>query len=192
MESFKNSPLYLFETADQWRDWLDKNHSLTPCVWLKLAKKGSDVTTLSYEQARNTAIAYGWIDGLINGLDKDVYLTRFTPRKPKSVWSKANREVAEGLIESGRMQPSGMACVEAARKGGMWERAYDGASTMAVPEDFQRALDVDPLAAKAFDALNAANRYAFLWRIQTAGSQESREKRINNYIKMLAAGDVFH
>jgi len=124
MESFKNSPLYLFETADQWRDWLDKNHSLTPCVWLKLAKKGSAVTTLSYEQARNTAIAYGWIDGLINGLDKDVYLTRFTPRKPKSVWSKANREVAEGLIESGRMQPSGMACVEAARKGGMWERAF--------------------------------------------------------------------
>jgi uncharacterized protein YdeI (YjbR/CyaY-like superfamily) len=168
------------------------NHGLETAVWIKLAKKDSGATSLSYEEARDIAIAFGWIDGLINRYDHHFYLTRFTPRKTKSLWSKTNCLVAEELISSGAMHPSGLAHVISAKRDGRWDRAYDGASTMTVPDDFQTALTENPAAATAFDQLNAANRYAFLYRIRTASTPQIRLSRIRKYIDMLSAGQKFH
>ena len=191
METLKNLPVETFATAREWADWLAGRRN-APGVWIKLAKKGATLKTLTYEEAREEAIRAGWIDGQINRYDAECYLTRFSPRKAKSVWSKINRTLAEELIEQGRMLPAGLAQYRAAQADGRLDAAYEGQATITVPEDFQRALAACPVAEAFFNGLNKANRYSYLWRIQTAAKPETRSARIVKFIKMLESGEMFH
>src|SRR5688572_20350776 len=148
MKHFKGLPIYLF-ASKEWEDWLHKNYAQQDGVWLQFAKKNSGATSITYEQARAAALQYGWIDGLVSRIDDTYYAMRFTPRRAKSVWSKINCELVEGFIAAGKMQPSGMAQVEAAKNDGRWDAAYEGQATITLQDDFKKALDADP-KAKAF------------------------------------------
>ena len=150
-----------------------------------MAKKGSGITTVSYDQAVEVALCFGWIDSQSHSLDSQYYLQKFSPRRPKSKWSKVNCTKAEALIAAGRMQPAGLKQVELARADGRWEAAYDPQSTIAIPDDLQRELDHNPLARAFFAELNAVNRYAILHRIQDAKKPETRLVRIHKYVDML-------
>lgn len=154
-------------------------------MWLKLAKKRTGIDTVSYAEAVEAALCYGWIDGQGAAYDDTYWLQKFTPRGARSVWSKLNRVKAMELIAQGRMAPAGIAAVEAAQRDGRWERAYDPPSTASVPEDFQRALDANPTAAEFFATLNRTNRYAMLYRIQDAKKPETRARRIDKFVQML-------
>jgi len=191
IRTYKELPLLCFSEQGLWHDWLMENHALISQVWLQFAKKGSGKKTITYEEARESALCFGWIDSTINRLDDDYYVMRFTIRQPKSVWSKINCEIVEALIASGKMQPAGLKHVVDAQADGRWDRAYDGASKMSVPEDFLAALEHNSAAAMNFDALDSSNRYAFLWRIQTS-SPDTRAKKILRYVDMLENGVVFH
>lgn len=191
-EMHKDLPVILPTSFKEWVVWLKANGQQEDGVWVKLAKKGSGVESVTYEEAREGAIMYGWIDGLINAYDEKVYVTRFTPRRPKGLWSKINRTIAEQLIEEGKMTAAGLAAVEAARADGRWDAAYDSPSAMKIPKDFQVALEKSPKAQAFFEGVNKANRYAILYRIHTAHKPETRATRITAIIKMLEAGNVFH
>jgi len=169
-----------------------KNHASSDGVWLLIAKSGADRPTVSYQQAVESALCYGWIDGQKKALDSQYWLQRFTPRRARSLWSKANRAKAEALIQSGRMKPSGLAEVDRAKSDGRWDSAYDGARTSAVPPDLQSALDARPNAHAFFSTLDGANRYAVLWRVQTARTAETRSRRIEVLVEMLARGEKIH
>lgn len=192
IETFKDLPLLIMSSQQEWFDWLDKNHDKVPAVWVMFAKKNSGEQTITYEETREGALMYGWIDGLANGFDDKFHVQRWTPRRPKGVWSKINRGIAEELIKQGKMKPSGLKEVEAAKQDGRWDAAYEGQATITVPEDFQRALDANKRAREFFATINKTNRYAFLWRIHTAKRPETRAKRIEKFIGMLERGEVFH
>jgi uncharacterized protein YdeI (YjbR/CyaY-like superfamily) len=161
-------------------------------VWLKLAKKGSSSTSLTYPSALAVALAWGWIDGQKNKFDDAWWLQRFTPRTPKSPWSKINRAKAEALIASGSMEAPGLAEVERAKRDGRWERAYDGARSSSVPADLAAALARNARARAFFEALDAANRYAILYRVQTAKKPETRAERIARFVAMCAKHETIH
>lgn len=185
-------PVILFESEEAWEAWLAENHEASPGVWLRLAKKGSGLDSLSYSQALDVALCYGWIDSQKKSYDEQSWLQRFTPRGPKSVWSKINREKVEQLINSGRMKPAGLRAVEAAKQDGRWDAAYDSQRNATVPDDFQAELDKHPEARAFFATLNSANRYAILYRLQTAKKAETRAKRIRQFIEMLEKKETFH
>jgi uncharacterized protein YdeI (YjbR/CyaY-like superfamily) len=178
-------PIILFEGQKEWADWLDQHHDGSAGVWLRLAKKASGIQSISYEEAVEVALGYGWIDGQKKSYDDTSWLQKFTPRGAKSIWSKINREKAERLIASGQMKPAGLRAVEAAKQDGRWEAAYDSQSRATVPDDFQTELDKHAEAKAFFATLNSANRYAILWRIQTAKKAETRARRIQQFIEML-------
>ena len=192
METFKDLPILHFDEQAAWHDWLEEHHAGPQGVWLKFAKKSSGKTSITYDQAIEEALCYGWIDGQSNSYDSEYWLQKFTARKPKSVWSKINVGKAEVLIKNGRMQPAGLATVEAAKQDGRWEAAYEGSSTMKVPEDFQAALDAHPKAKAFYETLNKTNTYAFCWRVQTAVRPATRQARIEKFIGMLERGEKFH
>ena len=175
-----------------WESWLAEHHASSPGVWLKIAKKGSGTPGLSYPEALEIALCFGWIDGQKGGLDDEHWLQRFTPRKPGGRWSKINTDKAAELIEAGRMRPAGMREVELAREDGRWDAAYAGQRDMAVPDDLERALAADGAARAFFATLSSANRYAILYRIGDAKRPETRVKRIAKYVAMLAAGETIH
>lgn len=179
-------------SARAFETWLRKNHSASDGVWLEIAKPGAPEATISYAEAVDVALCYGWIDGQKKGKDAAYWLQRFTPRRARSIWSKANREKAEALVAAGRMQSSGQAEIDRAKADGRWDAAYDGARTAAVPPDLQAALDAQPKARAFFATLNAANRYAVLWRVQTAKKPETRASRIEKLVAMLARGEKIH
>jgi uncharacterized protein YdeI (YjbR/CyaY-like superfamily) len=185
-------PVLAFDTAKGWERWLARNHAATSGLWLKFAKKGTDATTVTYPEAVEVALCYGWIDGQAAPFDDSFWLQRFTPRGPRSKWSQINCARAERLIESGRMQPAGLAAVEAARQDGRWEQAYAPPSTATVPADLQEALDNNPAAAEFFATLNGSNRYAVLYRIQDAKRAETRARRIAKLVEMLARNEKIH
>jgi uncharacterized protein YdeI (YjbR/CyaY-like superfamily) len=185
-------PTLPFETKKKWADWLAKQHDKSAGVWLKLAKKGSGIPSVTYEEALEVALCYGWIDGQKNGFDDKYWLQKFTPRGPKSIWSKINTEKAERLIVSGDMKPAGLKAIEAAKADGRWEAAYSSQKNMTVPDDFQAALDNNKKAKAFFGRLNSANRYAILFRIQTAKRPETRAKRIQQFIEMLERGEKLY
>ena len=166
MDAYKNLPIAAFASVAEWEAWLSANQD-APGIWMQYAKKGSGTATITCEESRDLAIAYGWIDGLLNTYDQTNYLRRFTPRARKSGWSKVNCAVAEKLVAEGQMQPAGLAQGEAAKADGRWERAYDSQSTLQVPNDFQAALDAVPNAAAFFAILGATARYPFLYSLQT-------------------------
>jgi uncharacterized protein YdeI (YjbR/CyaY-like superfamily) len=185
-------PVLGFADAGAWESWLAQQHGSSPGVWLKIAKKGSEATGVSYPEALEVALCYGWIDGQKGALDGEYWLQRFTPRKPGSRWSKINTEKAGELIEAGRMQPAGMREVELAREDGRWDAAYAGQRSAAVPEDLERALAGNEAARAFFATLSSVNRYAILHRIGEAKRPETRARRIAKYVAMLAAHETIY
>jgi uncharacterized protein YdeI (YjbR/CyaY-like superfamily) len=182
----------LFRNAKAFEAWLRKHHAKSDGLWLKIAKRGADEPSVTYAEAVEIALCWGWIDGQKKGLDEQHFLQRFTPRRARSIWSKINVDKVAALIEAGRMQPAGHAQVEAAKADGRWAQAYDGAKTATVPDDLLAALAANPPAKAFFATLNASNRYAVLWRIQTAVKPETRARRIAQLVDMLARGEVIH
>lgn len=178
-------PIIPFASCGAWEAWLAEHHASSDGLWLKIAKKGSGVETVSYAEALDAALCYGWIDGQKGRFD-DYWLQRFTPRKPRSKWSKINRDKATKLIEEGRMKPAGLREVERTRADGRWDAAYESQSVATVPEDLQRELDENDTAREVFATLDGANRYAILYRIQDAKKPETRARRIAKYVAMLA------
>lgn len=189
MEMHKDLPVLLFTSQDDWRAWLDTHHTQPTGIWMKFAKKASGKSSISYDQAIEEALCYGWIDGIVNAYNDDYWLQKFVARKPKSVWSKINVAKVEALIKSGKMQPAGLATVETAKQNGNWDNAYAGSSTMTIPEDFQAALDKNPKAKAFYQTLNKTNTYAFCWQVHTAKRPETRKARIEKFITMLNNGE---
>jgi uncharacterized protein YdeI (YjbR/CyaY-like superfamily) len=182
----------LFRNAKAFEAWLKKHHAKSDGLWLMIAKRGADEPSVTYAEAVEIALCWGWIDGQKKGLDEQHFLQRFTPRRARSIWSKINVDKVAALIEAGRMEPAGLAQVEAAKADGRWAQAYDGAKTATVPDDLVAALAAIPPAKAFFATLNASNRYAVLWRIQTAVKPETRARRIAQLVDMLARGEVIH
>ena len=174
-----------FPHIEEWENWLKDNHDSAKGIWLKLAKKSSGIPSITYEEAVNEALCYGWIDSHKKGFDDHWWLQKFTPRRPNSIWSKRNREKIEALMAGGKMEPAGLKAVEDAKANGQWESAYDSPNNAAIPDDFQAALDNSPDAKEFYATLNSRNTYAILHRIQTAKKPETRQERIGKMIKML-------
>ena len=175
----------LFRDPKAWAAWLQKNHDKSGGVWLRIAKKGAKIRSISYDDALEGALSYGWIDAQKKSYDQEAWLQRFSPRGPRSIWSKINRKKAQALIEDGQMKPAGMRAVERARENGQWERAYDGQRGIEVPPDLQKEFKAHPAAKTFFQGLNSVNRYAILHRIQMAKKPETRARRIRQFVEML-------
>ena len=186
-------PLTLaFASAEAWDRWLTAYHAASPGLWLKLAKKASGLASVDYAGALEVALTWGWIDGQKAPLDEVHWLQRFTPRRARSLWSKVNREKVAALEKAGRMKPPGRAAVAAAKRDGRWAQAYDSPSRATVPPDLARALAREPRANTRFRALDATNRYAILYRVHTAKKAETRARRIEILVAMLARGETLH
>ncbi len=181
----KDLPIVPFASRDAWEAWLEEHHAASDGLWLKIAKKGSGIETVSYTEALDVALCYGWIDGQKASFDDCYWLQRFTPRRPRSKWSKVNREKATELIKRGEMKPAGLREVERATQDGRWDAAYDAQSTATVPDDLRREFDKNEVARKFFSTLDSRNRYAILYQIQDAKKPETRARRIEKYVAML-------
>jgi uncharacterized protein YdeI (YjbR/CyaY-like superfamily) len=188
----QEAPIVSFESAQSWRAWLAKNHGASKGVWLRLFKKASGKPTVTYDEALDDALCFGWIDGQLQKYDDESWLRKFTPRRPGSVWSKRNREHVERLIKTKQMQPSGLAVIELSKQDGQWDAAYDSAKNMEIPEDFLQELAKDKQAEAFFRTLNKANLYAIAWRLQTAKRPETRQRRMAAILTMLAEGKKLH
>lgn len=182
----------LVPDATAWRDWLDTHHADHPGVWLVLHKKGGKTTALTYADALDEALCFGWIDGQIARRDNESYRQRFTPRRPNSAWSARNVEHVARLTQAGRMQPAGISAVGAAKANGRWQAAYRGQADTQVPPDLAQALATNPAAAATFDQLDAANRYAIVYRLNSVNRQATRERKLAAYVEMLARGQSLH
>ncbi|MET0387189.1 MAG: YdeI/OmpD-associated family protein [Polyangiales bacterium] len=185
-------PTLQFGDAAGWLSWLERNHDRAPGLWIKLAKKASGDRSVSYDEALDGALRWGWIDGQKRSFDERAWLQKFTPRSARSVWSKINRDKALALIARGEMQSPGLAEVERAQRDGRWDAAYDSPRNAQIPADLAAALAAAPRAAEFFAKLNAANRYAILWRVQQAKREDTRKKRIDMFIAMLARREKLH
>ena len=181
-----------FETQQDWETWLKEHHADTKGIWLKLAKKAAGTPSVSYAEALDSALCYGWIDGQKASFDDKYWLQKFTPRGARSIWSKVNCDKATALIAEGRMQLAGLRQVELAKSDGRWETAYESQSKITIPDDFQRELDKNQRAKEFFSTLDSANRYAVLFRIQTAKKPETRSARIQKFIEMLSQHQKLH
>ncbi len=181
-----------FPTEQSFEFWLNKNHSSVPGIWIRFFKKDSDKKTITYTEAVDVALCYGWIDSQLKKYDAESYIQKFTPRGPKSIWSKINTERVARLRTEKRMQPSGTAQVTAAKKDGRWDRAYESSKNMTIPEDFSNMLKKDKKAFAFFKTLNKANIYAIAWRLHTAEKPETRSKREKSILAMLHEGKSFH
>jgi uncharacterized protein YdeI (YjbR/CyaY-like superfamily) len=186
------APVRLFLNREAWDVWLEKNHRKHEGLWLRLAKKGSGMQSVTYGEALDVALAYGWIDGQKRPESEQTWLQRFVPRGARSIWSKINREKALALIASGGMKAAGLEAVDQAKKSGRWESAYDSPKGAEVPSDFQAALDASPRAGGFFQGLDRANRYAMLFRIQTVKKAETRARKIVEFVGMLERGERIH
>lgn len=185
-------PVLAFPDAEALEAWLAAQASGSPGFWLKLAKKGSGIASVSKAEAIDVALCHGWIDGRLNPYDEASWLIRFTPRRPRGKWSEVNRVRAEALIAAGRMRPAGLAEVGAAKADGRWDSAYAPQSRAEPPADLQAALDSSPRAAAFFATLKGANRYAVIYRVLDAKRAETRAKRIAKFIAMLERGETLH
>jgi uncharacterized protein YdeI (YjbR/CyaY-like superfamily) len=192
METFKDLPVLAFETQQAFHGWLDQHHADAGAFWLRLYKKGSGKPTVTYAEALDEALCYGWIDSTKQAYDAESFLQRFSPRKPRSVWSKVNQEHVARLTEAGRMQPAGLRTIEEAKRNGLWEKAYEPASRITVPEDLQARLELDAEARAFFETLDKTNRYAILYRIQSAAKPETRLKRLDWAMELLKRGEKIY
>jgi uncharacterized protein YdeI (YjbR/CyaY-like superfamily) len=185
-------PLLTFADAAEFERWLDQHGEGAAGAWLRFAKQGAPETTLNKSDAIDCALAHGWVDGQLGRVDERFFKTRFTPRRAKSAWSKANRERAERLEQAGRMRPAGRRQVELAKADGRWAAAYAGQGEAAPEADLNAALDAEPKARDLFDALDSANRFSILYRVQQARTPEKRAAKIAEMVAMLARGDTIH
>lgn len=185
-------PELLVLDAAGWRDWLGTHHDGSPGVRLVLHKVGGDVTTLTYAQALDEALCVGWIDGQVGKRDAGSFLQRFTPRRPRSPWSARNTEHVARLLAEGRLQPAGLAAVDAAKADGRWDAAYAGPATMTVSEDLASAVAAVPAAQAMWDVLTSANRYSLLWRLSQVKRADTRARKITEFVAMLASGETLH
>ncbi len=185
-------PVKTFKTAAEWRQWLTAHHATSTGIWLRIFKKHAGKETVCHGAALDEALCFGWIDGQKARYDDESWLQKFTPRRPKSLWSKRNREHVARLVKDERMTPPGLAEVQAAKSDGRWDRAYDPAVTMEVPEDFIRDLKKDKAAYAFFMTLNNANTYAIGWRLQTALRPETRQRRKAQLLALMKAGKRLH
>lgn len=184
-------PVILFESQEKWTEWLEENQG-TAGLWVRLAKKASGIKSIDYFEALEVALCYGWIDGLKRPWDDVSWVQRFSPRKPASKWSKINKEKALKLIDSGRMRPSGMEIIEISKKKGTWDTAYDSQKNTKMPDDLQAELGKNPEAAEFFNSLNSVNRYAIIYRLQTARTPEIRANKLAGFIDMLNQKKKIH
>lgn len=182
-------PTRAFASQKDWAKWLDKEHAESDGVWIKFAKKASGIPSVDYAQALDVALCYGWIDGQLKRVDDTYYVQKFTPRRARSKWSKVNIGKVEKLIAEGKMKPAGQAQVDAAKADGRWDAAYDSPSTATVPPDLQAALDKKPSARRTFETLSSSQRYSILYSVQDAKRPETRERRIQKFVDMLARGE---
>jgi uncharacterized protein YdeI (YjbR/CyaY-like superfamily) len=185
-------PKIAFASEAEWEQWLERNHAESPGVWVKMAKKGSGIDSVSYPGVLESALCFGWIDGRREALDATHFLQRFTPRRSRSRWSRINREKAERLMADGRMRPAGVVEVQRAKTDGRWDAAYAGQKTSSVPDDLQRELDARPEAKAFFAQLSSQNRYAILYRLQEAKKPETRARRLAKFVAMLEAGEAIY
>lgn len=185
-------PVRCFATQSAWAKWLEENHRSSEGLWLRLAKKGTALRSVTYGEALEVALCYGWIDGQKRGESEQAWLQRFLARSPNSMWPKINREKVVALIASGRMKPAGFEAIEAAKKTRRWDSAYDSPRAATVPEDFQAALNASSRAREFFDSLDGANRYAVLFRIQTVKKAETRARKIREFVEMLERNEKIH
>jgi uncharacterized protein YdeI (YjbR/CyaY-like superfamily) len=192
MDPKPDDPVEFFAKQSDFERWLRKNHAKASCVWVKMAKKKSGLTSVTWDECVDVALCYGWIDGQGKSLDDTYTLQRYTPRGKRSKWSKLNRERVSRLIEEGRMQPAGLAEVERAKADGRWDAAYDSPSTATVPDDLAKALAKSAKARKFFESLNSSNRYAILYRLQEAKKPETRARRLERFVEMLKNSEKLH
>lgn len=192
MEIKSELPILPFASQAKFADWLAKQHDKSAGLWLKIAKKDSGISTVTYAEALEVALCYGWIDGQKGSYDEKYFLQKFTPRRPKSIWSKINVEKVEQLIKDGKMKPAGLKAVEAAKADGRWAKAYDSQKSASVPEDFQAALNKSKKAKAFFETLNSVNRYAILFRIHNVRKAETRMKKIKQFIEMLEKNEKIY
>jgi uncharacterized protein YdeI (YjbR/CyaY-like superfamily) len=192
MDEKQGLPILPFASPRKWEDWLAKHHETSKGLWLKLAKKDSGIDSVTYAEALDVALCYGWIDGQKGSFDDTYWLQKFTPRTPRSKWSKVNRDKVTVLIKEKRMKPAGLAAVDLAKADGRWDAAYDSQSKASVPEDLQKEFDRNPAAAAFFATLDSANRYAVLYRVQEAKKPETRARRIEKLVAMLERGEKIH
>jgi len=191
-EIHKGDEIRLFETGAAWQRWLERHHADTAGLWLKFAKKDSAHRSLSLGEAIEVALCLGWIDSRKEGWDGDFWILRFTPRGARSRWSQINCAKVESLVAAGRMQAAGLAEIERAKSDGRWEAAYAPQSQATVPDDLRVALDAQPAADAFFKTLSAQNRYSILHRIAEAKKPETRARRIEKFVAMLAEGKTLH
>ena len=191
-DRLEDKPTLAFKNGDAWAKWLETNHAKSSGVWLRMAKKASGIESITYAEALDVALAYGWIDGQSKSEGETHWVQKFTPRSARSIWSKRNCEKALGMIERGEMRPSGLAEVERAKKDGRWGRAYDSPSKSTVPNDLGAALSKSKRAKSFFESLDSRNRYAILFRLQTAKKPETRAKRLKLFVEMLKRGEKLH
>jgi uncharacterized protein YdeI (YjbR/CyaY-like superfamily) len=188
----EDPPVLRFKNQKAWERWLSRNHAKSTGVWLRLAKKGSDIQSLTHGEALDSALCYGWIDAHKKPESPQAWLERFTPRGQRSIWSKINRQKATALAECGRMHPAGLSEMQRAQEDGRWDAAYDSPRSATVPQDFQAALDKSAKAKAFFAALESRNRYAILFRIQTVKKAETRARKISQFIAMLERHEKIH
>jgi uncharacterized protein YdeI (YjbR/CyaY-like superfamily) len=181
-----------FKDAQKWREWLVKNHSKTNGIWMRIYKKDSETTSISYQEALEQALCFGWIDGQKKTYDTHSFLQKFTPRRSKSLWSKRNIELISKLTEAGLMAPAGLEEVAGAKSDGRWDAAYDKPSQMVVPGYFLKELRKHPKALQFFKTLNKTNTYAIAWRLVTAKTEQTRQRRQDKILTMLQAGEKIH
>lgn len=181
-----------FASQAEWEAWLDAEHAASDGVWVKFAKKGSGVESVTYAEALDVALCYGWIDSQVKAHDERFYLQKFTPRRSRSKWSQINRDKVERLIAEGRMRPAGLAQVELAKADGRWDAAYASPATIEVPQDLQAALEASPRAAEFWAGLNKANRYAIVYGLEDAKKPETRERRLAKFVGMLERGEKLY
>lgn len=184
-------PIELFVTVNDWRTWLEQHHTMSEGIWLRFYKKGHG-ESINHALALDEALCYGWIDSQAAKYDDDSYLQKFTPRRPRSIWSKRNIEITERLIKEGKMTPAGQAEIDAAKADGRWQQAYDSPANMEIPKDFLEQLQQRPKARAFFDTLNKANLYSIAWRLQTAKTEATRTRRLQAILEMLDKGEKFH
>lgn len=189
---FAELPIHAFATPRAFERWLEKNHESVPAIALRIGKKGSGIRSVTYAEALDVALCFGWIDGQSKSEGSETYLQRFGKRKPRSLWSKVNRGHIERLTAAGKMRPAGLAEVERAKADGRWDAAYSSPGKATVPDDFARALAKDRRAKKAFEALDAQNRFAILHRLEIAKRADTRARRIAGFVDMLARGGKIH
>jgi uncharacterized protein YdeI (YjbR/CyaY-like superfamily) len=185
-------PVLLFVAPADFEAWLERNHADSDGLWLQIAKQGSGQRSVSYGEALELALCFGWIDSQKRSLDEQFFLQRFTPRRPRGRWSRINREKAEALLAAGTVRPAGLAEIEAAKADGRWENAYAGQRTAQVPDDLRQELEANPAAREFFAGLDGANRYAIVYRLEEAKRPETRRRRLRKFVAMLERGEKIH